>query len=648
MEIELYMPVTEPTGMEGINNGNIETYKNNPMLSLTKEELQNSTDNAALDENGKSKTVTVEFSDFEINPACDLLEFQYFKIRDVFTEEKRFWSAYMENDKKVVEFFDNALNIIRKPTMRCMRISDFNTTGLTGVYSQKSSPWNNLVMNVGVSDKEGNKGGSFGIGKDAAFASSQLRMVFYSTLNEEGVKASEGVIKLPSYRIGDKHYLGRGFFCRKDGMGLPIDEIKTLEPNLPPRNEVGMDKYIIGFKDDIPSNELKDSIIVSSIDNFLYAFMFDKLIVKYGNTTINSEHINELIEAYKKPEEAEEGKSYLDKLTVEYYETIKNPDKVEYLSLFEDNDVEIKVKLNPNGSRRAAVIRQSGMKVFDKDRLNGRVGFSATVVLNGNEVNKFFKKLENTEHTKWSLERADDEKVARDYYNKIFGTVRNIIAELHQEDLGDSTDAEGVNEYLPFTYVFGKKKQVENLSNEVEKKTRLPKPKKKKDIRSFVEYKIEEDEEGNIVENAVNTNDTDNPFPNPIPPINPPDNIKLDDDGEPLNFSEKENGKFKIKREIPSSEIKARLLKLDGDLYELKIISNIEIKHGYIELMISSEQQPMAIDVKTAKANDKEAEFERNKIRICDIKPGEESSLVFSLKSNEEWALEVRTNESQE
>ena len=148
MKAILYMPKTEWTGIDGINDGNIETYKNNPMLSLTKEELQNSTDNAALDENGKSKTVTVEFSDFEINPACDLLEFQYFKIRDVFTEEKRFWSAYMENDKKVVEFFDNALNIIRKPTMRCMRISDFNTTGLTGVYSQKSSPWNNLVMNI--------------------------------------------------------------------------------------------------------------------------------------------------------------------------------------------------------------------------------------------------------------------------------------------------------------------------------------------------------------------------------------------------------------------------------------------------------------------------------------------------------------------
>lgn len=648
MKIELYMPVTEPTGMEGINNGNIETYKNNPMLSLTKEELQNSTDNAALGENSKSKTVTVEFSDFEINPATDLLEFDYLKIRDVFTEEKRFWSAYMENDKKVVEFFDNALNIIKKPTMRCMRISDFNTTGLTGVRSQKSSPWNNLVMNVGVSDKEGNKGGSFGIGKDAAFASSQLRMVFYSTLNEEGVKASEGVIKLPSYRIGDKHYLGRGFFCEKDTFGYPLDDIKTLEPNLPPRSKIGMDKYIIGFKDDISSGELKDAIIVSSIDNFLYAFMFDKLIVKYGNTIIDSKHIDELIEAYKKPEESEESKSYLDRLTVEYYEAIKSPDKVECLSLFEENDVEIKVKLNPNGSRRAAVIRQSGMKVFDKDRLNGRVGFSATVVLTGDEVNKYFKKLENTEHTKWSLERADDERKAKDYYSKIFGKVREIISELHQEDLGDSTDAEGVNEYLPFTYVFGKRKQVENLTNDVEEKTKLKKPKKKKDIRSFVELKIDVDEEGNIVENVVNTNDTDNPFPNPVPPINPPDNIMLDDNGEPMNFSEKENGKFKIKREIPSSEIKARLLKLDGDLYELKIVSNVEIKHGFIELMISSEQQAMAIDVKTAKANNEDAEFERNKIRISDIKPGEESSLIFSLKSNEEWALEVRTNESQE
>ena len=40
----LTMPKTESISLTGINEGNIETFKNTPMLSLTKEELQNSSD----------------------------------------------------------------------------------------------------------------------------------------------------------------------------------------------------------------------------------------------------------------------------------------------------------------------------------------------------------------------------------------------------------------------------------------------------------------------------------------------------------------------------------------------------------------------------------------------------------------------------
>src|SRR5574344_3074720 len=61
--IELKMPKTESDRNDGINDGNIEIYKNMPMLSLTKEELQNSTDGAKR-ENGETKKVIVEFSNF--------------------------------------------------------------------------------------------------------------------------------------------------------------------------------------------------------------------------------------------------------------------------------------------------------------------------------------------------------------------------------------------------------------------------------------------------------------------------------------------------------------------------------------------------------------------------------------------------------
>lgn len=657
-KVVLYMPSTDPTGINGINDGNIETYKNNPMLSLTKEELQNSTDNAGKNADDSPKKVVVEFSDFSINPLVDLADFDIAELKRVCKEERDFWDFYLKEDKKAVEFFDNGLRVLNSSSIRCMRISDFNTTGLTGVNSEKSSPWNNLVINMSVSDKTGEKGGSFGIGKAAAFASSQLRTVFYNTINEEGVEAFEGVVKWPGYKSGNKQYLGAGFFCDETEKSKPVLKNISLDPNYPEsrRSQLGpgMDKYILGFKDDISSENLRDAIIVSSIDNFLYAFYSDKLEVRYGDCIVNQEHIGELINSYKETEEnKDDGKPHLSNLTVEYFDTISAPDKTEFLSLFDENDVELKVKLNPIGCRRAAIIRQSGMKVFDRGHLNGHVGFSAVVVLHKSNVNKYFKKLENTEHTMWSLDRADNYNEAKRYQNKIFDSLRNMINELHMENVEDTIDAEGVSEYLPFSYVFGKNdKKIDALSNEIISRTRVPRAKtKKKLIESTLEIQMTMDDEGNITEKVLNVRDLpSDPFPTPVPPPpNPdPDNPVIDDDGEVTRFKEKENGKFKIRKEIPSSEIKARLVQKGDNLYELNFVSNLPIPHGFIELRISGEQESFAVDVSDAETNGAKAEFNQNMIRIEDIEAGVANNLFFSLKTNEDWALEVKANESQE
>lgn len=653
MIANLYMPKTEWTGMDGINDGNIETYKNNPMLSLTKEELQNSTDNAAKNEDGTYKKVIVEFNDFTINPSVELKEFDYKKIKEVFSDERDFWDNYLENDKRAIDFFDRGLAILNSNSIRCMRISDKNTTGLNGVGIDKSSPWNNLVENKGVSDKPGNKGGSFGIGKDAAFASSQLRIVFYNTVNEDGVKAFKGTIKLPSYRHGEDQYIGHGSFSNPEKVREPVYESISLDPTYTRDGSTGMDKFILGFKDDISSEDLRDAIVTSSIDNFLFAFMNNKLEVKCGDLIINSEKIDDLINRYKLTDENKnDGKYHLSNLTVEYYQTIKEYDEKLSIKIIDENDVDIYVKLNPLGCRRAAIIRQSGMKVFDKDRLNARIGFSAVVVLKGDNVNDYFKKnLENSEHTKWSLERAKDPKEASEYQKLIFDAIKDTIAKLHEEHLESSIDAEGVSEYLPYSYVYGKKdtKRTDALTNKVEEKTKVKKSKKiKKDIRSTVEMEIDMDDEGNVTERVINSEDEPSLFPCPVPPNPNPSNPRIDLDGEEVKFEVNDNGKFKIKREIPSSEIKANLIQRGKNLYELRFKSNVEIPHGFIELMISSEQQAMAIDVKNASLENENLEISKNMIRLINVEPNVEKRIMFSLNSEEDWALEVKANESKE
>ena len=64
--------------------------------------------------------------------------------------------------------------------MHVLKISDYHTTGLTGVTALKDTNWSGLVREKGAQKKRG-KGGSHGVGKFAPYSFSSLRTVLYST-----------------------------------------------------------------------------------------------------------------------------------------------------------------------------------------------------------------------------------------------------------------------------------------------------------------------------------------------------------------------------------------------------------------------------------------------------------------------------------
>ena len=140
--------------INGISEAGIETFRESFFSSLAKDICQNSLD-ARVD---KNKPVFLEFKLSEINnsniPGFDDL-FDAIKLC------KDFW----EDNPKSVKFFNEAIKVCNNSTIRVLRVSDFNTTGLPGSNEFKSSPWQNLVKSSGVSNKNGTSGGSYGIGK---------------------------------------------------------------------------------------------------------------------------------------------------------------------------------------------------------------------------------------------------------------------------------------------------------------------------------------------------------------------------------------------------------------------------------------------------------------------------------------------------
>ena len=175
---------------KGINDSGISMFRGTPLKSLAREICQNSLDAA------RKEKVIIQFNMFEIEtngiPGKDALADAYEKC-----------CVFWKDNYSTKVFFQNARKQITKENCSILRISDFNTTGLTGSDKEVNSDWINLTKSSGVSDKRTTAGGSYGIGKFAPFACSDLATVFYSTYDLYGKKASQGVSRLVTFTRED-------------------------------------------------------------------------------------------------------------------------------------------------------------------------------------------------------------------------------------------------------------------------------------------------------------------------------------------------------------------------------------------------------------------------------------------------------------
>ncbi len=104
--------------------------------------------------------------------------------------------ATRPKNEKEKGFFEQAVRALESPEIKILRISDFNTTGVTGP-CEEGYPFHALAKSDGVSAKEDlSSGGSFGIGKNAAFALSDIQTAFISTRYKD--------------RVGTEHVLCMG------------------------------------------------------------------------------------------------------------------------------------------------------------------------------------------------------------------------------------------------------------------------------------------------------------------------------------------------------------------------------------------------------------------------------------------------------
>ncbi len=595
----------DPTRARAGLSGDIELFQNHPLFSLAKESAQNSLD-ARLD---PKKPVILEFKSFDIqkNKFPNYLEFDKIlkEIRDT-------WKIISTKDQRVKLFTEYAKKTLNHYKILCLRISDFNTTGLSGAMKEtEAGGWRKLVKDDTVSNNDSLAGGSFGLGKNSAFASSDLHVIFYSTMDIDGYEAHQGVANLASYYVTNGQYSHRKGYYGHINDYLNIKGQLNLDDTFK-RRYPGTDIYILGFNN--LENMWKEKIFCSIMESFLLAIYNEDLIFKFEGEELNKESLKDFIAKYR----SEEYKDIVDKNIFDYYDILEgNINSKEYkFSIIEENDVVLKLALQAELNNKISMNRITGMKIFNKSK-RGSEDCSGVLTLTGNKLNAYLRNLEGPNHDGWYPERfKQDPESATRILKKLDKKINESIKDMNQDDDQESLDAEGMGEYLPdeFDEDVAKRKKIEDIPWEISRGM----PGVKKKSKEKIKITGKGGGKGGGKNNGSGGTDSNNgPGEDPNKPIK-----KIIE----TNFIRAYSNKDRIYSLIFSMPEESSSLNADI------LISG---EDGYKKILLIDSAKLI-----TKKSN-KNLECTNNKIFVGKVSKNEKVHIEIKLKDSEKWALEV-------
>lgn len=458
-----YAPSTYQGTYNGLNDSGIVTFTTNDtgyINSLVRETIQNSLD-AVLD---KKKPVKICFKSFDM-PA------ENFPDRDLFKRMLEKCQSENEDKEDIANFFERAIQIIQKP-IKVFRISDYNTCGLSGAdvegRASYNTKWGSLVKCNGTPNQNNTAGGSYGIGKSVTFLCSDLRTVFYSSLDEKNIKSTVGVARLISFQDlnhPDMITTGSVYFAKNPIKINAILSLPDFEPEYE-RKETGTDIYIMGMTD---TENLRLELIRSVLYNFLVSIWNEQLVVVLDNEkndVISKETLSKYVPLIVNQADAENRwKESMDALN-NYYELLtsspeSNPD-VKVIPLqaeeygkeygFSDGDATLYLLRKQDANRHVLMTREKGMRIFEQDRLPRSIDFTGILCITGTKMNSEFRKMETPSHDKWvetSSPCKGNEKKYRKMRKGLYSYIKKQIQDSFGYEIKDEIDVFGASEFLP-------------------------------------------------------------------------------------------------------------------------------------------------------------------------------------------------------
>lgn len=604
-----FFPTTDHGETHGFADSQLEYFQGDHEKFIARETIQNAVD-ARLD---YDLPVSVVFEKLSMDVSD-------FPGHDEFLSRLNRCLDFVEGQKNAETFFKSAIGLLKGKKLPVLKISDFNTKGLSGGDEEKDGNWFRLVRAAGISSPKGVAGGSFGIGKGAPFAASSLRTVFYSSVNDKDQLVCQGKARLVSHENEDKDIRqGIGFYGIN---GYQAIRKNDLIPNIFKRDVRGTDIFVMGYTS---VEAWQSKLIKSVLYNFWLAILNGDLEVIFRDKTdivITKENLHEYLAEY----EVNNARFF--------YESVKSPTQTFEEDLVHLGKVTLFVKKNDGYPGKIMMTRKPKMIVQEKSYRVLREPYAGIFICENDKGNALLRELEPPEHDKWDYARTASGPVA---WREMDTFIKKSLKQMAESLTSEPEDIPGLDRYLPDT------EDRDNLSPEsgiaLEETGTALEAESGREVGSQGEY--EAAMTGFVSRAGIVTNKQIGTVKH-VPPTGP-------GKGKRGRSTGREEGKDEGVR-IKTSSISFRSFvqkTKSGIEYRIAMTCGDEDCEGAIRLVAVGDDgtYPVAlesaVDVKTGK----KYEIGESLIKGLEIKSGETAKLAVSLESKKKYMLGIETYE---
>lgn len=619
--------------IEGFSNPALEWFKGSPLRALAREVCQNSLDAQYEEDEPVRIEFKKEFVSTSLFPGMTGLQ-------SILLKCKSFWSK--EGNEKTHTFINTALRDLREGKICVLRVSDYNTKGLEGPYSSyEITPWVSLVKGSAFSVKSSGKtaAGSYGIGKAAPFINSKYQTVFYRTKNIAGETAVQGVAHLMSFldeSYGDVDPIRRsvGYFGETNG-NIAVPNMTELD-RLYARTDVGTDLFVPGFNFVVDGkNDWVNQMIGEILENFLMAIEYKNLVVSIEGQDITRDTVRYAIARNQK---YAKDAYYFNKILM------AEPDKIvdEDYNFHGMGQLRLRLLYANDLNKKILVVRKSGMKISEIKGLPKGISYTGILELQGEQLNVFFREMENPTHDKWEPNRHSNPSLAKMYRTELEEWVKSVIRQKVEEmsgaevliDTGNLFNTAGKNE-PPRSDDDSDVPKKENVIDTTKNVEIVINPKKTTSVRGAsgsgsrkVSGTI--DDVGNLSGHRHRDGEQ---------PQNPTGRKGREDQG----------GQDSVFSGMTYINVLVRVISVGGGVNRLICIPEKNLSYGEVQIFATGENgKSMPIRINNIIKGTNQASIKDGKIILKGISQGEKVVVDFQVSGRQNYAMGVEVSGNQE